>query len=67
MPFHFLQFGMKKPWPGGCIMHLDNETDLFVPHPLRKYEQRFADFAFSRCHPLIVMNLRKIDEIKPGG
>lgn len=52
---------------GGCIMHLDNETDLFVPHPLRKYEQMFADFAFFRCHPLFVVNLRKVNQIEPGG
>jgi len=53
--------------PGGCIMHLDNETDIFVPRPLRRYEQMFADFAFFRCHPLFVINLRKLTHIEFSG
>jgi len=52
---------------GGCIMHLDNETDIFVPRPLRRYEQMFVDFAFFRCHPLFVVNLRKVDQIETSG
>ncbi|MFW6043026.1 MAG: LytR/AlgR family response regulator transcription factor [Marinilabilia sp.] len=52
---------------GGCIMHLDNETDIFIPRPLRRYEQMFADFAFFRCHPLYVVNLRKVDQMDASG
>lgn len=52
---------------GGCIMHLDDKTDIFVPRPLRRYEQMFADFAFFRCHPLFVVNLRKVEQIEPTG
>ncbi|MFO8001778.1 MAG: LytTR family DNA-binding domain-containing protein [Marinilabilia sp.] len=56
-----------KAVPGGCIMHFDNEKDIFVPRPLRRYEQMFSNYAFFRCHPLYVVNLRKINNVDGQG
>jgi two-component system LytT family response regulator len=49
---------------GGCIMHLEEEKDIFVPRPLRRYEQMFSDYAFYRCHPLFVVNLQKVEHLE---
>lgn len=49
--------------PGGCIMHLDSGKDIYVPRPLRRYEQLFANYSFFRCHPLYVVNLLKIESL----
>lgn len=48
---------------GGCIIHTDIEKQLFVPRPLRHYEQLFGNYGFMRCHPLYVVNLRKIESL----
>jgi two-component system LytT family response regulator len=48
---------------GGCIMHTDMGKQLFVPRPLRHYEQLFGNYGFMRCHPLYVVNLRKIESL----
>jgi two-component system LytT family response regulator len=49
--------------PGGCVMHLDTDRDIYVPRPLRRYEQLFGNYGFVRCHPLYVVNLRKIESL----
>ncbi|WP_016777532.1 LytR/AlgR family response regulator transcription factor [Anaerophaga thermohalophila] len=48
---------------GGCIIHIDSGKDIFVPKPLRRYEQMFWKYGFIRCHPLYVVNLRKITSV----
>ncbi|PRZ01746.1 LytTR family DNA-binding domain-containing protein [Marinilabilia salmonicolor] len=48
---------------GGSVMHIENGQSLFVPRPLRYYEQLFANFGFLRCHPLYVVNLRRIESL----
>ncbi len=48
---------------GGCIIHTENGTDIYVPRPLRYYEQLFGHFGFVRCHPLFVVNLRQIESL----
>ena len=45
---------------GGCIIHIDTGEKIFVPRPLRYYEQMFGKYGFYRCHPLYVVNLRKV-------
>jgi two-component system LytT family response regulator len=49
--------------PGGCVMHIDTDKDIYVPRPLRRYEQLFGNYGFVRCHPLYVVNLRKIESL----
>jgi two-component system LytT family response regulator len=49
--------------PGGCIMHIETDKDIFVPRPLRRYERLFVPYGFFRCHPLYVVNLKKIESI----
>lgn len=49
--------------PGGCIIHLDSGKEIYVPRPLRRYEQLFGNYAFLRCHPLYLVNLRKVTRI----
>ncbi len=49
--------------PGGCIMHIETGKDIFIPRPLRRYEQLFSNYAFFRCHPLFVVNLRQIESV----
>ncbi len=46
--------------PGGSEIVLDSGARFFVPRPLRRYEQLFAPYDFVRCHPLYVVNLRKV-------
>ncbi len=46
--------------PGGAEIVLDSGDHFFVPRPLRRYEQLFAPYDFVRCHPLYVVNLRKV-------
>lgn len=49
--------------PGGSIIHIEGQKELFVPRPLRRYEQLFENYAFFRCHPLFVVNLRKVESV----
>jgi two-component system LytT family response regulator len=49
--------------PGGCIMHIDSGKDIYVPRPLRRYEQMFLNYLFLRCHPLYVVNLKRIQSV----
>ncbi len=53
-----LQYG--EAVPGGSEIVLDSGEHFFVPRPLRRYEQLFAPYDFVRCHPLYIVNLRKI-------
>lgn len=48
---------------GGCFMHLEDRKSLFISRPLRYYEQLFDSFGFLRCHPLYVVNLRRIESL----
>lgn len=48
---------------GGCVMHTDTDRSIYVPRPLRRYEQLFGNYGFVRCHPLYVVNLRKIESL----
>ncbi len=61
VPLSSILFG--EAVPGGCIMHIDTGKDIFVPRPLRRYEQLFGNYGFLRCHPLYVVNLRKVESL----
>ncbi|SFE88053.1 LytR/AlgR family response regulator transcription factor [Thermophagus xiamenensis] len=49
---------------GGCIIYDDSLEKIFVPRPLRYYEQMFGKYGFYRCHPLYVVNLRKVFKVE---
>ncbi|PWE00521.1 LytR/AlgR family response regulator transcription factor [Marinilabilia rubra] len=61
VPLSEIEYG--EAIPGGCIIHIEGEKDLFVPRPLRRYEQLFDNYAFFRCHPQYVVNLRKVESV----
>jgi len=50
--------------PGGCVIYVEEEDKIFVSRPLRHYEQMFGRYGFFRCHPLYVINLGKVAEVK---
>ena len=56
-----LQYG--EAVPGGSEMVLDSGEHFFVPRPLRRYEQLFSPYDFVRCHPLYVVNMRKVEKM----
>jgi len=48
---------------GGSNFILESGEKHFIPKPLRRYETLLAPFAFYRCHPLYVINIRQIQKI----
>lgn len=61
VPLLSIAFG--EAVPGGCVIHLEAGSDVYVPRPLRRYEQLFGHYGFVRCHPRYVVNLRKVESL----
>ncbi|ASB49295.1 LytR/AlgR family response regulator transcription factor [Alkalitalea saponilacus] len=47
----------------GAYFHLLSGDTIHVSFPLRRYEPLLSEYAFFRCHPLMLVNLRHIESL----